>query len=174
MRLRPVTVESHIFCRYTSVPERMGEEVENTSAADTPDELHRRDEARRLREQAEQAKAMGVLHDLETAAVQANPEAGHPEYRRALDATDYPSPATRPAEPAGTGNWIEPQVAHGLPWLGVGSTGDDQQQHQQQGARGDMLHDDANTNNTPSKLQQQAGDGIYDDDSQFEAWFNKP
>lgn len=39
-----------------------------------------------------QTKAMGVLHDLETAAMQANPEAGHPEHRRALDTIDYPPP----------------------------------------------------------------------------------
>lgn len=38
---------------------------------------------------------MNVLHDLEDAAVKANPEAGHPESRKALDATDYPAPGTR-------------------------------------------------------------------------------
>lgn len=39
-----------------------------------------------------QDRAMNLLHDLESAAVAANPEAGHPESRRALDATDYPPP----------------------------------------------------------------------------------
>lgn len=43
--------------------------------------------------------------------------------------------APRPTQPAGTGNWIEPQLAQGLPWLGVTNTEDQHQQQQQQQVR---------------------------------------
>lgn len=172
---RRASSDALIACRYTSVPERMGEDSENPSAAvpegaDTPDELHKRDEARRMREAQEQAKAMNMLHDIEAAAVKANPEAGHPEQRRALDTSDYPPPAPKPTDPAGTGNWIEPQVAQGLPWLGISRSGDEQQQQQSSGA--EVRRDDGSGQAAPR--QRKAGDSIYDDNSQFEAWFDKP
>lgn len=84
-----------LSCRYTSLPERMGEQADNPSAStpqSSPNELHQSDEERRQHDAAAQQQAMRVLHDLEAAAVLNNPEAGHPESRRALSTVDYPPP----------------------------------------------------------------------------------
>lgn len=58
--------DGFLRCRYTSLPERMGEEDKNASAAvpdgaDTPEELHNRDEARRAREKAEQVQITKLM-----------------------------------------------------------------------------------------------------------------
>lgn len=86
---------STVSCKYTSVPERMGEEEEPSAAAphNDPKEQARLDGKRRQRDAADQQHATRVLHNIESAAVQDSPEdAGHPEKHRALSTEDYPAP----------------------------------------------------------------------------------
>jgi hypothetical protein len=87
---------NRISCKYTSLPERMGDQEDNPSAAvpdANPGQQARVDGKRRQRDAADQQHATRMLHNMEAAAVQANPEdAGHRERHRALGTEDYPAP----------------------------------------------------------------------------------
>lgn len=74
----------------------MGEQEDNPSAAvphNDPQQQAKLDGQRRQRDAAEQQQATRRLHNIEAAALQANPEdAGHPQRHRALSTEDYPAP----------------------------------------------------------------------------------
>ncbi|WIA40125.1 hypothetical protein OEZ86_013527 [Tetradesmus obliquus] len=107
----------------------MGEQEDNPSAAVPHNDLQQQaklDGQRRQRDAAEQHQATRRLHSIEAAALQANPEdAGHPERHRALSTEDYPAPEppAMAAADSPTSSFMEPQIADGLPWLGINSSG---------------------------------------------------